>query len=162
MNALAFRGCGSGIMSSVSNGISSLKLDILGNNCSLLEEQQLIVKTMRNVPFEVRKVSMTDLHTVLNPQDLNQSEAEACCGNLLQTLVSQVMGGVGLHHQKCIVSQTWMLEVRKEGVGLVPSEVSLLGWQKAIFSLYLHMVFSLLMCMSVPRFPPLQETHHIG
>lgn len=72
------------------------------------------------------------------------------------------MGGVGLHHQKCIVSQTWMLEVRKEGVGLVPSEVSLLGWQKAIFSLYLHMVFSLLMCMSVPRFPPLKETHHIG
>ena len=72
------------------------------------------------------------------------------------------MDGVGLHHQKCIVSQTWMLEIGKEGVGLVPSEVSLLGWQKAIFSLYLHMVFSLFMCMSVPRFPPLKETHHIG
>ena len=70
------------------------------------------------------------------------------------------MGGVGLHHQKCIVSQTWMLEVSKEGVGFVPSEVSLLGWQRVI-SLYLHMVFSHFMCMSVPRFPPLKETHHM-
>ena len=72
------------------------------------------------------------------------------------------MGGVGLNHQKCIVSQTWMLQVGKGGVGLVPSEAPLLGWQKAVFPLYLHTAFSLFICTSVTRFPPLKETHHIG
>lgn len=53
----------------------------------------------------------------------------------------------GLNHQKYIFSQFQRPEVQDQGAAaLVSSEASLLGLQKAVFSLCPHMVFPLCCC----------------
>ena len=57
INALAFSGYRTRIVSSVSDGpVSLLRLDILETNYCLLEESHLIfIKTVRDFPLEVQK-----------------------------------------------------------------------------------------------------------
>ena len=69
-----------------------------------------------------------------------------------------------------MVSQLWRLEARDQDVGvLVPwravrenlFQASLLGWDRAVSSLYLFTLSSLYACLS-PNFPSYEDTSPIG